>query len=172
MIKYLRELIFIETFAGLAAQEASANHLSQQWVRTILGIAKLIVEHLHDGEVHVVTNEVGECQWAHWVVSTKHHALVDVLGTCDTVGENTNCLVNHWDKNAVNHKARSLVHGHWSLANLGSEVNDAFSSLVAGELATNYLNESHAVGWIEEVAANELCWTACASSNLGDRERR
>ena len=63
MIKYLRELIFIETFAGLAAQQASANHLAQQWVRTILGIAKLVVEHLHDGKVHVVTNEVGESQW-------------------------------------------------------------------------------------------------------------
>ena len=46
---FAQESIFVETFAGLAAEEAGADHLAEQGVGTILGIAKLFVEHLHDG---------------------------------------------------------------------------------------------------------------------------
>ncbi len=42
-------LVFVEAFARLSAEQSGANHLAQQRVRTILGIAELFVEHFHDG---------------------------------------------------------------------------------------------------------------------------
>ena len=102
------------------------------------------------------------------MVGTQHHALVDVLGAGNAVGQDTNCLVDHRDENAVNDKTGSLVNGHGSLADLGGQVNDALGSFIAGELALDHLNERHAVGGVEEMAADELSGTAGASSDLGD----
>ena len=52
-------LVLVEAFARLAAEQTCADHLAQQRVRTVFRIAELLVEHLHDGEVHVVADEVG-----------------------------------------------------------------------------------------------------------------
>ena len=106
------------------------------------------------------------------MVGTQHHALVNVLGTGNTVGQNTYCLVDHRDKDTVNDKAGSLVNGHRGLADLGGQVNDALCGLLTGELALDNLNERHAVGRVEEVATDELSGTAGACGNLGNRERR
>ena len=106
------------------------------------------------------------------MIGTQHHALVDVLGTGDAIGQDAHSLVNHRDKDTVNDKTRSLVNGDGGLADFGCQVNDALGSFLAGELALDDLNESHAVGRIEEVATDELSGTAGASGNLGNRERR
>ena len=63
-------LVLVESFAGFAAEETGTHHLAQQRVRTVLRIAELVVEHFHDGEVHIVANQVGQCQRAHRMVGT------------------------------------------------------------------------------------------------------
>ena len=110
-------LVFVETFAGFSAEQTSAHHLPQQRVRTVLRIAKFFVQNFHDGEVHVVADEVGQCERAHRVVGAQHHALVDVLSGGDTIGEDADCLVDHRDEDAVDDEARGFLHLHGLFAN-------------------------------------------------------
>ena len=139
---------------------------------TILGIAELFVEHLHDGQVDIVADEIGQGQGSHGVVGTEHHALVDVLGAGDTVGEDADSLVDHGDEDAVDHEAGGFLHFDGLFADLGGEVDDALHDGVAGELAADDLDEGHAVGGVEEVHADELGRTLGAGGNLGDAQRR
>ena len=115
--------IFVEALAGLAAQQAGTHHLAQQGVRTVLRVAELLVEHLHDGEVDVVADEVGQRQGAHRVVGAEHHALVDVLGRGNAVGQDAHGLVDHGDEDAVHHKAGGFLHLDGLLADLGGQVD-------------------------------------------------
>ena len=163
--------IFEEAFAGLAAEQAGTDHLAEQRVRTILGIAELFVENFHDGEVDVVADEVGQGQRSHGVVGAELHAFVDVFSAGDAVGEDADSLVDHGDKDAVDDEAGGFLHFDGLLADAGGEVDDALADLVAGELSADDLDEGHAVGGVEEVHADELSRTAGAGCNLGDAQR-
>ena len=46
-------LIVVEALAGLLAQQTAADHLAQQQCGTVLGIAGLDVQGVHDGQEHV-----------------------------------------------------------------------------------------------------------------------
>ena len=61
-------LIVVEALAGLLAQQAAANHLAQQQRGTVLGVAGLIVQGLHNGQAHVQADEVAQSQGAHGMV--------------------------------------------------------------------------------------------------------
>ena len=139
-------------------------------MRTILRIAEFLVEDFHDGEVDIVADKVGQSQRTHGMVGAKHHALVNVLGAGDTVGENAAGFVNHGDKDTVDDKAGSFLNLDGLFADRGGEVDDALANIVAGELATDYLDESHAVGGVEEVHTDELSGTAGASGDLSNGE--
>ena len=106
------------------------------------------------------------------MVGTQLHALVDVLGAGDAVGQDAHCLINHGDEDAVDHEAGSFLHLHGLFADGSGELYDALGHLVAGELTLDDFNQCHAVGGVEEVHADELCRTTGASGNLCDGERR
>lgn len=42
--------------------------------------AELAVQHLGDRQHHIEADEVGERQWAHRVIATKLHVLIDFFG--------------------------------------------------------------------------------------------
>jgi len=139
-------------------------------VRAVFGVAELFVEHLHDGEVDVVADEVGESERAHGVVGAEHHAFVDVLSAGDTVGEDAASLVDHGDEDAVDDEAGGFLNLDGLFADAGGEVDDAFADLVVGELSADDLDESHAVGWVEEVHSDELSRTRGAGGYFGDAQ--
>ena len=64
-----------------------------------------------------------------------------------------------------------IFHLDGLLADFGGKVDNAFAHLVASELSTDNLNQSHAVGGVEKVHANELGGTLGAGGNLGDAQR-
>ena len=82
LIPMINEAAFIkmdvEALATLAAQIAAADHLADQRAGTILAVAGLLVQDVHDGEADVQTNEVAQLQGAHRVVSTQLHGACPV----------------------------------------------------------------------------------------------
>ena len=61
-------LVLVETLSGLASEQACANHLAEQRVRTVFGVAELVVKHFHNGEVDIVADKVGQCKRSHRMV--------------------------------------------------------------------------------------------------------
>ena len=162
--------IFVEAFAGLAAEEAGAYHLAEQGVGTVFGIAELFVEHLHDGEVDVVADEVGQSEGPHGVVGAELHAFVDIFCRGDTIGEDADSFIDHGDEDAVDDESGSFLDLYGLFADGGGEVDDALAHRVAGELSADDLDEGHAVGGVEEMHADELSGALCACGDLGDGE--
>ena len=115
-------LIVVEALAGLLAQQAAADHLAQQQCGTVLGIAGLDVQGLHDGQAHVQANEVAQSQGTHGMVGPQHHSLVDVGHGSNAGLHQVNGFIDHGDQDLVNHEARSLGHLDGILADLLGQV--------------------------------------------------
>ena len=111
-------VVLVEALAGLLAQQASAHHLLHGQSGTILGVAGLGEDGLHDGQADVQTNQVGQSQGAHLVVSTVHHSGVDVLLGGDAVLQDDDGLVDHGEQDAVDHETGSLADLDGVLADL------------------------------------------------------
>ena len=137
----------------------------------VLGVAKLFIEHLHDSEVDVVANEVGQRERAHRMVGSEHHALIDILCGCDAVSQDADCLVDHRNEDAVDNKSGCFFYGYRLLTNLLAERYNGACDCFAGELAIDDLYELHAVSGVEEMATDHLGGALGGSCNLGDGER-
>src|SRR5699024_5666215 len=90
-----------EALTGLLAQPASANHLAEQRMGTILRVTGLAVQGLHDCQVNVVANQVSSMERAGLHASAVLHSDIDVGRGSQTVSVDTDCLVHHRDEDAV-----------------------------------------------------------------------
>ena len=52
--------IIVEASAGLLSETAAAHHFLKEWMRTVLGIASLALEYLHDRQDNVQANQIAE----------------------------------------------------------------------------------------------------------------
>ena len=110
--------IIIEALAGLLAQQAAADHLLQQQSGTILAVAGLVEEGLHDGQAHVQTDEVAQSEGAHGMVCTQLHSLVDILHRGNAGLNQADGLVDHGDQDLVDDETGSLGDLNGLLADL------------------------------------------------------
>lgn len=80
-----RTIIVEEALAGLNAQPAGTNHLTHQRMRTVLRVAGLAVQRLHDCEVYIVANKVSGVQRAGLHACAKLHSNVDISRGSDAL---------------------------------------------------------------------------------------
>src|SRR5215469_6036736 len=59
--------VLVEPAAALSSLPARIHHLYKQGTRPVLGIAQAFVQHAHDVEADIESNEIGESQWSHRV---------------------------------------------------------------------------------------------------------
>ena len=164
--------ILVEALAGLLAQQASADHLLHGQSGTILGVAGLGVDGLHDGQADIQTNQVSQSQGAHLVVRTVHHSGVDVFLGSDAVLQNDDSLVDHGEQDAVDHEAGSLADLDGVLAQVLGAAIDSLEGLVVGTGAADDLDQLHSGSGVEEVHAQNLLRTLGSGSNGGDGDGR
>src|SRR5881628_1169917 len=60
--------VVVEPPSTLSSEIASMDHLSEQRTRAVLGIPESLVQHLHDAEAGIETNQIRERQRTEWVV--------------------------------------------------------------------------------------------------------
>ena len=117
----LFRLVFVEAFACLYAQIASIYVVGQQRTRSVFGISKVSVEHLHDEEAGIEADEVSKRKGTHWDVGAQFHRLVDVLLSPNAFVKGVNSLVNVWHEQSVGNEARSVLRCRSFLSHLGSQ---------------------------------------------------
>ena len=165
-----RAVVLEEALAGLDAEPAGANHLAHQRMRTVLRVAGLAVQRLHDCEVYVVANKVSGVQRAGLHAGAELHSNVDVSRGSDAVSNDTHSLVHHRDEDAVYDEARALVNGNRSLAQRSHQIERGLEGLIRGLKCAGNLNQLHDLSRVEEVAADELVRTvrnACSHFGYG-----
>src|SRR5699024_6504912 len=163
-------VVDIEALAGLAAQVAAADHLPQQRAGTVLRVAGLLVQHVHDGQADVQADKVSQLQGAHGVVGAQLHGGVDALDVGHALHLDEGGLVDHGDQDAVDHEAGCLVDLDRLLADGHRDLLDLLNGLHGGVAAGDDLDQLHAVGGVEEVHTHQRA--AQALADLGDGQGR
>ena len=139
-------------------------------MRTILRVAGLVVQGLHDSEVNVVANQVSSVKRTGLHAGAELHSNINVSRGSDTVSNDTHSLVHHRDQNAVNNETRTLVNGNRSLAQRSHQIERGLEGLIRGLKCAGNLNQLHDLSRVEEVAADELVRTvrnACSHFGYG-----
>lgn len=119
--KSLLCLVFVEAFACFYAKIARVYVVSQQRARSVFGISKVSVEHLHNEEAGVEADKVSERKWAHWDVGAQFHSLVNVLFRSNAFIQSINSLVDVWHEQSVGNEARSVLRCRSFLSHLCSQ---------------------------------------------------
>src|SRR5213593_74520 len=69
----------IETHARFPAELPRGHHPLEQRRGTVFALVEPVLEHFHDGETDIETDQVGERQWAQRMVHAELHDLIDRL---------------------------------------------------------------------------------------------
>ena len=163
-------VVNVEALTGLAAQIAATHHLADQRAGTVLAVAGLVVQHVHNGQADVQTDEVAQFQGSHGVVSAQLHGGVDASDIGNALHLNEGSLVDHGDQDAVDHKAGSLVDLNGALADGNGDLLDLLNGLSGGVAAGDDLDQLHAICGVEEVHTDQ--GTGQTLADLGDGQRR
>jgi hypothetical protein len=114
-----------------------------------------ILEHAHDAEAHVETDEVGQLERANRMVEPDPRSRVDVLGRADPLLVGSHRLGEEWHEDAVDDEP-GLVCGHDDLLAEGlRELPDGHDGRVARVARSDELDEGHDRDRAEEVHPDE-----------------
>lgn len=98
-------LILIKPPPALLPQPAGIHHIAQQHAGPVLGVARLSVQHLHDGQARVEADKVGQLERAHGHVGAVLHDGVDGVAVADARLEADDGLVDIRHEDAVGQEA-------------------------------------------------------------------
>ena len=141
-------------------------------MRTVLRVAGLTVQSLHDRQVDIVANQISGVERAGLHASTQLHCNVDVRRGSDAVSNNAHSLVHHRDQDAVYHKARAFLYANRGLTQRSHQIECGLEGLVRSLDRTGNLNQLHDLSRVEEVAADDLIRTLDGSRQLGGGQSR
>ncbi len=128
-------------------------------MRTILRIAGLGEEGVHDSEVDVVTNQISRVERTGLHAGAVLHSQIDVGRSRNAFCIDADCFVHHRDQDAVYNEARTLVDMDRSLAEGFHQLVSLAIGILRGLHAAGNLNQLHDVSRIEEMAADDLVRT-------------
>jgi 3-hydroxybutyryl-CoA dehydrogenase len=93
----------------------------QQRTRPVFRIGEPFVEHLHDRQAGIETDEVGQLQRSHRMMGTEPHGGIDCLDRADAFVEGIDRLIDHRQQDAVDDKGRIVFGDRDRLADPGDE---------------------------------------------------
>ena len=133
-------LVVIKALAALLAQPASINHIAQVHTRPILGIARLLVQHLHDSQAGIKTDEVRQLEGTHGHVGAVLHDGIDRIAVADARLKADDGLVDVRHQDAVGQEARAVLGDGGDLAQLLAELDGGVEGFLAGLQAADDLD--------------------------------
>ncbi len=137
-------------------------------MRPVLGVTEFLVQHIHHIQQHVEANQVRQSQWAHRVVCTELHGLINILGRSQTFGENTNRLIHHRHQNSIHDEPRRFSDLYRFLIDVSSHRQHLINSILRRGNAPNHLNQLHDRRRIKEMHAQYLCRTLGSTCDFGN----
>src|SRR3989441_2549295 len=161
----------IEPLARFSAELSFGDHLLEQRRRPVLVRVEPLLQHLHDRETHVETDQIGEREGPERMLHAQLHHRIDALRGGDTILHAEDRLVDHWHQHAIGDEPWRVLHNHWRLAealrNLIGAVDDMFGSL----LTTNDFYERHYGDGIHEMHPDDFVWPIGVLGELRDGNR-
>src|SRR6267143_4877905 len=102
--------VCIEPLARFPAELSFGDHLLEQRRRPVLLHVEPVLQHLHDREAHVESDQIGERQRTERVIHAELHHLIDRFGRGDALVYAEDRFVDHRHQHAVRHESRGVVH--------------------------------------------------------------
>jgi hypothetical protein len=103
--------ILVKSSSSFLSQISSVNIVDQKRTRSVLRIAQVPVEHLHNVQTGIQTNEIGQSQGTHWDIGSEFHRLVDVLFCSNSFVQGVNSFINVWHEESVGDESRDVAGG-------------------------------------------------------------
>src|SRR5258706_506138 len=164
--------VCIEPLARFPAELSFGDHLLEQRCRPVLLHVEPVLQHLHDREAHVETDQVGERQRTERVVHAERHHLIDRLRRRDALVHAEDRFVDHRHQHAIGHESRGIVHFDRSLSQRLDDFYGSFYGVVRGLWSTYDLDEFHDGHRIHEVHPDDPLGPLGQLGDFGDRYRR
>src|SRR5882762_4458777 len=102
--------VCIEPLPRFPAELSLGDHLLEQRCRPVLLHVEPVLQHLHDREAHVETDQIGERQRTERVVHAELHHLIDRLRRRDALVHAEDRFVDHRHQHAVRHEPGRVIH--------------------------------------------------------------
>src|SRR6266550_3549441 len=118
--------VCIEPLPRFPAELSFGDHLLEQRRRPVLVHVEPVLQHLHDRETHVETDQIGERQGTERMIHAQLHHLIDRLRRRDAVVHAEDRFVDHRHQDAVRHESRRVIHLDRSLS---QRLDDFYGSL-------------------------------------------
>ena len=126
------------------------------------------MQHFHDGQHHIQTDQVGQRQRSDGMVAAQLHALVDLDGTGHAVLQREDSLVDHRAQQAVNDETGRIAHADGRLAQLMRQPGHGVEGGLRGLQAADDLHQRHHRHGVEEVHAHKAGRILQRRSQAGD----
>src|SRR6266478_1262249 len=160
----------IEPRTRLAAQPSRRDHLCQEPRRRIL-VTQALLQHLHDRETHVETDEIGEREGPERMLHAQLHHRIDALRGGDTILHAEDRLVDHWHQHAIGDEPWRVLHNHWRLAHRPHDLNCLFDHPIPSPLSPYHFDERHEGDGIHEMHPDDFVRPIGVLGELRDGNR-
>src|SRR5882762_5937598 len=108
--------VCIEPLPRFPAELSFGDHLLEQRCRPVFLHVEPLLQHLHDREAHVETDQIGERQGAERMLHAQLHHRIDALSGRDTILHAVDRLVDHWHQHAIGDEPWRVLNNHGRLA--------------------------------------------------------
>src|SRR5258706_10797039 len=135
--------VCIEPLARFSAELSFGDHLLEQRSRPVLLHVEPVLQHLHDREAHVETDQIGERQRTERMIHAELHHLIDRLRRRDALVHPEDPFVDHRHKDPARHESRRVIHDHRCLLELLHNLDNPAHGLVIRQAPTHNLHQRH-----------------------------
>src|SRR6266550_1768733 len=163
--------VCIEPLARFPAELSFGDHFLEQRRRPVLLHVEPLLQHFHDREAHVETDQIGERQGTERMTHAELHHLIDRLRRRDALVHAEDRFVDHRHQHAVRHKPRSVIHLDRNLSQRLYDCDDSFYGVVRRLWSTYYLDEFHDRDGIHEMHADDFARPIGVLGKLRDGNR-
>ncbi len=130
------------------------------------------MQHLHDRQTGIQTDEIGQFQRPHRMVRAEFHRRVDRLDVPDALIEGVDRLVDHRLQDAVDDEGRKILRYRDLLAELADKFLGGVEGGIVGGDAADQLDQLHQRHRIHEMNADEFFRAIGRGGEPRDRDRR
>ncbi len=129
------------------------------------------MQHLHDRQAGVETDEVGELQRAHRMIGAELHGRVDGIDGADAFIERVDRLVDHRQQDAVDDEGRKIFGDGDGLVEMRDEFLCRLEGLfLRGDTAYELHQLHHRAGFMKWMPMNRSGRSVAEASRVMDRD--
>src|SRR5438093_1508322 len=162
----------IEPLPRFSAELPRGHHPLEQRRRTVLVLVEPVLEHLHDGETDIETDQVGERQRTQRMVHAELHDLIDRLRRRHPLVYTEDRFIDHRHEDAIRHESGRVVDHDGGLAQLLCDFDGLRDHLVPRPASPHYFDERHQGDRIHEMHADHPARLVGVLGNLVNGDGR